>query len=61
MKVNLMRTRYAGKESTTGLMENSSPDSGLKIKCMATALLSGLMVEHTKETLFKIRETEKAQ
>ena len=61
MRVNLMRTRYAGKESTTGLMENNTLGNGLKIKCMATALLSGLMGAHMKEILFKTSEMERAQ
>jgi hypothetical protein len=60
MRVNLTKMRYAVKESTTGLMGNNTLGNGLKIKCMATALLSGLMGAHMKEILFKTSEMEKA-
>lgn len=60
MRVNLTKMRYVAKESTTGRMGNNTLGSGLKIKCMATALLSGLMGAHMREILFKTSEMETA-
>jgi hypothetical protein len=60
MRVNLTKTRYAVRASTTGLMENSSLGNGLKIRCTGLANLAGLTVAHTKEILFKISVTGRA-
>jgi hypothetical protein len=60
MRVNLTKTRFAERENTTGLMESSTLDNGLKIKCTASANLAGQTVAPTKEILFKISEMARA-